>query len=128
MAFSHFLCGLNSDNCRWSASRMRRGSRRRKERSAKPLLEALEDRTVLSPYMVTTTADSGSGSLRDAINQVNTDTNHTYANPTDPTKDEIDFAIPASDPEHHYYKNNHAAGSRSHSRILNILGLETGNG
>ena len=62
-------------------------------------LELLEDRTLLSAYIVTTTADAGPGSLRDAITQINADTSHTmYASPTDPTKDEIDFDIPTSDP------------------------------
>jgi hypothetical protein len=49
------------------------------------------------PYLVTTTADSGLGSLRDAITQVNADTSHTlYPSRTDPTRDEIDFDIPGS--------------------------------
>jgi hypothetical protein len=62
-------------------------------------LELLEDRMLLSAYIVTTTADSGVGSLRDAITQINADTSHSlYASPTDPTKDEIDFDIPTSDP------------------------------
>jgi Right handed beta helix region/Matrixin len=113
MVFPYFLRSLNFNNFRWSASRMRRRSRRRKERSAKPVLEVLEVRTVLSPYMVTTTADWNPqdpslppeyaivGSLRDAINQINADTNHTYASPTDPTKDEIDFKICTTDPGYH---------------------------
>jgi len=47
--------------------------------------------------VVTTTADSGPGSLRDAINQVNTDTSHTlYPSPGNPSVDEIDFAITAA--------------------------------
>src|SRR5579871_473464 len=51
------------------------------------LLEALEERIVLSPinYVVTSTADSGAGTLRDAITQINAG-NPSY------TK-EIDFAI-----------------------------------
>src|SRR5262249_38208068 len=58
------------------------------------ILEALEERMVLSAYLVTTTADSGPGSLRDAITQVNADTNHAlYASPSNPSVDEIDFAI-----------------------------------
>ena len=48
------------------------------------------------PYLVTTTADSGPGSLRDAITQVDADTGHTlYASPINPNIDEIDFAITA---------------------------------
>jgi hypothetical protein len=50
-----------------------------------------------SAYVVTTTADSGPGSLRDAINQVNADTSHTlYASPSNPNVDEIDFNITAA--------------------------------
>jgi parallel beta-helix repeat protein len=56
----------------------------------------LEDRTMPSAYVVTTTADSGPGSLRDAINQINADTNHVlYASPSNPNVDEIDFNITA---------------------------------
>jgi hypothetical protein len=62
-----------------------------------PLLEVLEDRTLLSAYLVTTTADSGYGSLRDALNQINADTSHSlYPNPSNPGVDEIDFAITAA--------------------------------
>jgi hypothetical protein len=47
--------------------------------------------------VVTTTADSGPGSLRDAINQINADTGHTlYASPSNPSVDEIDFNITAA--------------------------------
>jgi parallel beta-helix repeat protein len=58
----------------------------------RPLLEALEERTVLSAFQVITTADNGdntnpiAGSLREAINKVNAG---LYS--------EIDFAITASD-------------------------------
>jgi hypothetical protein len=46
---------------------------------------------------MTTTADSGSGSLRDAINQINADTSHTlYPSPSNPSVDEIDFNITAA--------------------------------
>jgi hypothetical protein len=59
-------------------------------------LESLEDRTLPSAYLVTTTADIGAGSLRDAITQINADTNHTlYPSPTNPSVDEIDFTITA---------------------------------
>jgi hypothetical protein len=68
----------------------------RKQRPAL-LLETLEDRTLPSAYVVTTTADSGLGSLRDAINQINADTSHTlYPSPGNPGVDEIDFAITAA--------------------------------
>jgi hypothetical protein len=44
--------------------------------------------------VVTTTADSGPGSLRDALTQINADTGHAlYASPGNPSVDEIDFAI-----------------------------------
>jgi hypothetical protein len=70
--------------------------RRKGRRSARPHVRELEDRSLLSAYLVATTADSGTGSLRDAINQVNADTNHTmYASPGNPNVDEIDFAITA---------------------------------
>jgi parallel beta-helix repeat protein len=60
-------------------------------------VERLEDRALPSAYVVTTTADSGPGSLRDAINQVNADTSHTlYASPSNSSVDEIDFAITAA--------------------------------
>jgi hypothetical protein len=63
----------------------------------RPRVEALEDRTLPSAYVVTTTADSGPGSLRDAINQINADTSHTlYASPSNPSVDEIDFNITAA--------------------------------
>jgi hypothetical protein len=62
------------------------------------LVELLEDRTLPSAYVVTTTSDSGPGSLRDAITQTNLDTNHTlYPSTADPTKDAIAFDIPTSD-------------------------------
>jgi hypothetical protein len=61
-------------------------------------LEALEDRTLLSAYVVTTTADSGPGSLRDAITVISADVNPDGSSKlsytgSDPTRDEIDFAI-----------------------------------
>src|SRR5262245_48116636 len=63
----------------------------------RPRLEALEDRTLPSAYVVATTADSGPGSLRDAIHQVNADASHTlYASPNNPSVDEIDFNITAA--------------------------------
>jgi hypothetical protein len=47
------------------------------------------------PYVVTTTAGSGAGSLSDAIMQINADVSHVlYTSPSDPTRDEIDFDIP----------------------------------
>jgi hypothetical protein len=50
-----------------------------------------------SPYVVTTTADSGPGSLRDAITQINADTSHAlYPSPSNPNVDEIDFDVTAA--------------------------------
>ncbi len=57
-------------SARWSATR--------------PRLEQLEDRWLLSTYSVTSAADSGAGTLRDAINQ---------ANASGGTITEIDFNI-----------------------------------
>jgi parallel beta-helix repeat protein len=87
MAFSSQLRRL------WSAglNRLAGQPRPRTKLPRTLFLERLEERTVLSPYCVTTTADSGPGSLRDAINQINADTNGTYANANG--VDEIDFHI-----------------------------------
>jgi hypothetical protein len=66
-------------------------------RRARPQLHVLEDRVLPSAYVVTTTADSGAGSLRDAITQINADTSHVlYASPSNPSVDEIDFDITAA--------------------------------
>jgi streptogramin lyase len=49
------------------------------------------------PFVVTTTADSGPGSLREAINDINADPTHAvWASPGNPSVDEIDFAITAA--------------------------------
>src|SRR5207245_1749761 len=55
--------------------------------------EDLEDRTLLSTYMVNATADSGPGSLRQAILDANATGTGTAAIP-----DLIQFNIPTSDP------------------------------
>ncbi len=69
--------------------------RRRRQKSPKtaagrrrnrPILEALEDRQLLSTYAVTNTDDSGAGSLRQAIINANKDS----------SPDDIVFNIPAS--------------------------------
>ncbi len=58
-----------------------------RRQATQPRLEALEDRWLLSPYLVTSNADSGSGTLRDAI---------TQANMAGSTITEIDFTIGTS--------------------------------
>src|SRR5208282_1928654 len=69
-------------------------SRRKKAVRVRLHVHVLEDRTLPSAYVVTTTADSGPGTLRDAINQINADTTHTlYPSPSSPSMDEIDFNI-----------------------------------
>src|SRR5579884_3648749 len=72
MAFSSWIRSWKrSVERRWALYQ----SMRRKavvRRPSRPRLEALEDRWLLSPYIVTSTADTGSaGTLRDAINQAN---------------------------------------------------------
>jgi hypothetical protein len=72
-------------------------SRRKRPARVRPRVLVLEDRVLPSAYVVTTTADGGPGSLRDAINQVNADTSHTlYASLGNPAVDEIDFNITAA--------------------------------
>jgi titin len=73
------------------------GKRQTFRQALKPRLEVLEDRLAPAAYVVTTTADTGSGSLRDAINQVNADPSHAlYASLSNPSVDEIDFSITAA--------------------------------
>ena len=100
MSFASWLRNLRSQNHHRQDNRrlVRPGRSRTKRTGCKLTLESLEDRTLLSAYLVTTTADTGSGSLRDAINQINLDTSHAlYASPSNPNVDEIDFNIPTSD-------------------------------
>jgi hypothetical protein len=80
--------------------------------TARPRLEVLEDRTVLSTFLVTNTLDSGAGSLRQAILDANAAATGTAANP-----DRIQFNIPATDPHHFYYRNDGIAG---HVSLANI--------
>lgn len=56
----------------------RRGDRRSRRLPSRPSLELLEERSLLSTYVVTTTADSGAGSLRQAILDANA--NNTVSN------------------------------------------------
>src|SRR5262245_21316432 len=60
---------------------------RRPRATARPVMEVLEDRCTPSTFVVTTTNDSGAGSLRAAILRVNAATG----------ADRIAFAIPTSD-------------------------------
>ena len=71
----------------------RKSAPRRRPAFRRPLLERLEDRALPSAYVVTTTADSGPGSLRQAILDANTAGTGTAANP-----DLIAFDIPTTDP------------------------------
>lgn len=52
-------------------ARRRTAERERLRRGMRPRLDRLEDRTLLAVFAVTSTADSGAGSLRDAIKQAN---------------------------------------------------------
>ena len=67
-------------------SDFRRSRARQERRFRHPRVEALEARRLLTTYMVMNTNDSGDGSLRQAIVDVNGDT----------SLDTIDFAIPGS--------------------------------
>jgi hypothetical protein len=81
------------DRCHSSNSRAKNNLRNNRRMLQ---VELLEDRTVPA-YIVTTTVDSGLGSLRDAITKINADTSHTlYASPGNPNADEIDFNITAA--------------------------------
>jgi hypothetical protein len=74
-------------------------SRRRRPATRRPgtrlSVEPLEDRTVPSTFLVTTTADSGPGSLRQAILDANAAGSGT-----------ILFNIAANDPHHYYYRDD----------------------
>src|SRR4051812_21716514 len=63
--------------------RRRRSSRRPPVLTFKPVWQLLEDRRLLSAYLVTTTADSGTGSLRQAILDAN----------ANPGSDTINFSV-----------------------------------
>jgi titin len=89
-----FPSWLVSRSSRQSCAAARPGRIRPRRHASPPRLERLEDRAVPSAYLVTTTADGGTGSLRDAIAQVNADTSHTlYPSVSNASVDEIDFNI-----------------------------------
>ena len=69
--FTSLLRRLSWDSIRNRVGRVRR--QRSQRRAARPRLvfEALEDRTLLSLFMVTNLDDAGAGSLRDAILDAN---------------------------------------------------------
>jgi hypothetical protein len=113
----------------WQRSLDRRSapSRTRRRRppacrvARRPCLEALEDRTLLSTFLVTNTGDNGgvnpavgagTGTLRQAIVDANAAGTGTATNP-----DVIQFALPANDPHHFYYKNDGVAG---HVSLANV--------
>jgi hypothetical protein len=70
MWFASFLDGLKSDSPRARRDRRCHPERQRRPRFA-PRLEALEDRTVPSTFTVVNLADSGAGSLRQAVLDAN---------------------------------------------------------
>jgi hypothetical protein len=78
----------------------------------RPRLEVLEDRTLLSTYLVTNTGDAGTGTLRQAIIDANANATGTAASP-----DLIQFNIPSTDPGHVYYKDDGVAGQVSHGNV-----------
>src|SRR6516165_10544011 len=67
--------------------RMSEQTYRSRRRGYRPSLQSVEPRLLLSAYLVTTTSDSGAGSLADAITQVN-----------EGSYDTIDFRIAGAGP------------------------------
>src|SRR5689334_19577768 len=74
-------------------------------RGARPLVENLEGRRLLSTFTVTNTGDDGPGSLRSAILLANAD--------VDPSGTTIRFDLPPDDPNHLYYKSDGVSGTVS---------------
>src|SRR5262249_51965645 len=81
----------------WVPRVLRAASRRARSVSRRLVVEALEDRCTPSTFVVSTTSNSGAGSLRDAILQAN-----AAAGP-----DRIVFALSTSDPGFVDANNNH---------------------
>jgi parallel beta-helix repeat protein len=104
------------------SARRRRPAFRRP--SCRPLLEALEDRTLLSAVVVNTTLDNGDPSynpatmvsLRDAITLVNADTTESQYVGTH-GQDEIDFQIPWNDPGHVWYQDDGVGGQLTMANV-----------
>ncbi|GAC1471701.1 MAG: hypothetical protein NVSMB9_18150 [Isosphaeraceae bacterium] len=86
---------------------------RTRRRRRPPVLECLEDRLLLATFKVINTLDDANpGSLRWAINQVNSDPNDSITNP-----DLIKFTIPWNDPSHFYYKDDGTSGKVSLANV-----------
>ncbi len=81
-------------------SLMRSHSRARMQRPLRSACELLEDRTMLAAFVVTNSADSGAGSLRQAILDANANAG----------LDQIEFDLPANDPGHVYYADDGVDG------------------
>jgi parallel beta-helix repeat protein len=78
----------------------------------RPRLEILEDRTLPSTFVVTSTYDDGRfGSLRCAMNQANAD--------SDPVST-IDFNISWNDPGHFYYRDDGTPGQLSRANVTPV--------
>jgi hypothetical protein len=75
MAFSSWIRNWKrSLERRWALYQALRRKAAARYFATRPRLEVLEDRWLLSTYVVNTTADSGTGSLRDAIDSANNTT------------------------------------------------------
>jgi hypothetical protein len=105
MKFSSWLRNWNRSLDRQTALNRIQRPRPDARRLVRPRLEALEDRTLLSTYLVTNTGDNnginpavgaGTGTLRQAIVDANAANTGTASNP-----DLIQFNIPTTDPGYH---------------------------
>src|SRR5262249_9109271 len=104
MSFNHWISNQLGLSPR-SASRRKTPARP----GFRPRLEALEDRTVPTTFTVTATADSGPGSLRQAILDANPDASAGI--------DLINFNIPGTDSGHVYYKNDGVQGQLTQANV-----------
>lgn len=87
-------------------TRPRRGNPRT---AFRPRVEGLEERSVPAAFTVTSTADSGPGSLRQAILDANATANDVDGGGA-VVPHTIRFAIPADDPGHVYYRDDGVGG------------------